>query len=124
MAERNLSHKDAEQVLQKNGGVPPKKIVQKSFVDSIKVDMNVLVNKAKDFREIMKEQKEKRFRERQEKRDRDRTDRNDVQLRLIKEKIAENEKRKLTQETVIEVEDANGDISLERPLSVSSDDFA
>ena len=104
MAQRNLSHKDAEKILQENGGIPPKKIIQRTFAETIKIDMNALVNKAKDFREIMQAQKQQRFKERQERRDRDRTGKNEVQNRLNKntqnvenfvEINTESEKRKL-----------------------------
>ena len=63
MAIRNVNHKEAEKNLQDNGGIPPKKPLQKSFAHSTEVDMSMLIKKAVDFKKIMREQKEKRRKE-------------------------------------------------------------
>ena len=104
MAQRNLNHKDAEQVLRKNGGIPPKKPVQRMFSEAVQIDMNVLINKAKDIREIQRQQKEQRFRGKQEKRDKDRAEIKGAQFakQIVPASLATfvnvvTEKRKLVQ---------------------------
>ena len=56
ITQKNLNHKDAEVILQEYREI----LQKKSDNFYIKLDMNVFVNRANDFRKIMKMQKKKK----------------------------------------------------------------